>query len=282
MKTEPEFYMIEGRFLTAWMAKHLHPFEARIEVRQSGEPSYRNIDGVAVIDLKGPMSASGTYWGEWPETSTDAVTALVRQASEDSKIGAGLLNVDSPGGTSEGVQVLADTVKAANEKKPFAAFAHNLMASAALWPSVYASRIFANPSAEVGSIGTRTEVVDYSEAYKMMGMKVHSISTGDMKGAFTPGTEVTEEQLAYLQERVDALNGFFLSSVKEGRKMDARQLKAVSDGRVWNAKEAQKLGLIDQVGTYAEALDWAKLRAEGRVRRRSVTRAMVEMELTTV
>ncbi len=134
------------------------------------------------------------------------------------------------------------------------------MHSAALWAGTQAQVLTAGPMTEVGSIGTVATVHDTSKAAEDAGVKVHIISTGDLKGAFMPGTEITDEMLATVQTRVDDLNGFFLKAIQTGRRMSASAVKKLSTGEDWLAPQAAELGLIDGVMSDEQAM--AGLRRE--------------------
>ena len=97
-------------------------------------------------------------------------------------------------------------------------------------------------------------VHDMSEMAKSEGIKVHVVSTGAFKGAFTPGSEVTEEQLADLQSLVNKLNGFFKEAVADSRSMDMKTVDALFDGRVHVAEDAMAMGLIDAVEGFDDAM----------------------------
>jgi ClpP class serine protease len=75
--------------------------------------------------------------------------------------------------------------------------------------------------------------------YEKNGIKVHVISTGPFKGAFTDGAPVTDDQLKDLREDVEALNEFFLAGVSRGRKMNIEQVRELATGQIWIADEAQ-------------------------------------------
>jgi protease-4 len=138
-------------------------------------------------------------------------------------------------------------VRQAKAKKPVVAHIDDLGASAAYWVASQAQRITANPTAEVGSLGTLAVVPDLSGMAARDGIQIHVVSTGPYKGMGIPGTAITEEHLAEVQRRVNNVNAFFMSAVRTGRRMTTAQMQAVSDGRVWIAEEAQQLGLIDAV-----------------------------------
>jgi len=201
-------------------------------------------DGTAVISINGPMMKGFSKYGG---ASTVFIRQQLRSAVADKDVSAILLHVDSPGGHVAGTQDLANDVINANKIKPVFAQIDDLGASASYWVASQARAIFANETAQVGSIGVVAVVHDSSEAFKAEGVKVHVVSTGSHKGAFTQGTEVTEDQLSDLQSNIDSINNIFLNAVKKGRGMDINSVRAVADGRVFIASKAKELGLVDGV-----------------------------------
>ena len=209
-------------------------------------------DGIGLIQIRGAMMKG---WSKYADVDTLAVRRAVREAAADERAKAILLVIDSPGGSAPGTQELAEDVAAAAEKKPTYAFIEDLGASAAYWVASQAKRISVNAAGEVGSIGVFTVVYDTTEAAKMEGVAVHVLSTGLYKGAFMDGAPILPEHLAYLKERIELTAGFFFAGVKAGRGLDDDELAAVTEGRVWGAEQAKKLGLVDRVESYESAID---------------------------
>ena len=114
--------------------------------------------------------------------------------------------------------------------------------------------ITAGRMARVGSIGTVSIIEDTSGEAEKAGIKVHVVSTGAYKGAGAPGTEITEAHLAYAQEMVDDLNSHFLAAINVGRGGKIADLPAVADGRVHIAAKAWSAGLIDEIGSFGDAV----------------------------
>lgn len=233
--------------------------------RRAQGPSdfYLREGGVAIIDVKGPLMKGGS---KYAPLSTVEIRRALRDAVAREDVGGILLRVDSPGGSVSGTNDLAQDVADAAAIKPVHAFVEDLAASAALWIASQASHITANPTAEVGSIGTYAVVYDQSKAAELEGVKVHVVSTGPVKGAFIPGTEVTDEQVASLRTVIDALNDHFLSAVAKGRQMTRKQVDALATGETWVGKEAKARGLVDTIGSgddaFARILKAATPRAE--------------------
>lgn len=212
--------------------------------------------GVAVIDLAGPLMKFRTSLSGG--TSTVFARRQVRQAAGDEEVRAIVLRIDSPGGTVSGTRDLADEVAAAAKRKPVLAYVEDLAASAAYWIASQATAVYANATALVGSIGTFAVLWDQSAQAAQMGIKVHVVRAGDFKGAGTPGTEVTHEQLVEWQRLVNELNEHFLAGVAAGRRLPLARVRSLADGRVHVGASAVDLGLIDAVQTFDKTIQQAR------------------------
>lgn len=225
-------------------------------------------DGIGIIQMSGPMMKGRSKFG-----GVDTVEArnLVRAFASDTNVSAIVLAIDSPGGTVAGTDDLAHDVATAAKAKPVYAQIDDEGASAAYWIASQASAVYANPSAHVGSIGVYAVIEDSSEAAAAAGVKVHVISTGGMKGAMADGTPVTDEQIAYAQERVDAANGMFTGAIKKGRRMSYAKVAKVNDGRVYGTTDSLALGLIDGIQRMDDTM--AMVRKERKARADSARRS---------
>ena len=56
---------------------------------------------------------------------------------------------------------------------------------------------------------------------------------------------------------VDDIYNQFVQTVADGRKMDENKVRSIADGRILTGKEAQDLGLVDAMGNYYDALNYA-------------------------
>lgn len=210
-------------------------------------------EGIGIINLNGPLMKHASSFSE--SCSTVVARQEINRMANDPNIRGIMLRIDSPGGTVAGTKELADAVSSANAKKPVIAFCNDLTASAAYWIASQCGSIEASETTFVGSIGTYCVVADSSAAAEKIGVKVHVVRAGELKGMGTPGTEITEDQLAEVQNQVFGLNQFFLDAVSTGRKIDMASVSKIADGRVHLAGEAQKLGLIDKVSSFEDCFD---------------------------
>lgn len=218
-----------------------------------GSPELDVVDGIAVVSVSGVLAAHPSPF--FHELSLPKLKRTFDRLRVDDSIRGVVVSFDSPGGTVAQTNETATALRKLSQVKPSIAFCNDLTASAAYWIASQCTRIEANDTALVGSIGTYGVMVDSSEGYRNAGVAVHIVRAGEFKGMGTPGTAIEDKHLAHTQHIVDAVNKFFLAAVQQGRGFSQQQLDRVSDGRVHIAAEAKRLGLIDEVESFESAFD---------------------------
>lgn len=199
-------------------------------------------DGIANIKIEGVLLKSVPSWLRSLAKSYQDIAAAVSAAVAHTDIEEIRLLVDSPGGEVAGVTLAADAVFRARKHKPVVAEVNGTAAGTAYWISSQASRIIADVNSQIGGIGVYETMIDYSERDRKAGIKVVVMRSGPHKGAGIDG--VTDEQIAGWQEIISAQAETFVSDVRRGRGMNAKQWIS---GQTWVARQARKLGLIDKV-----------------------------------
>lgn len=205
-------------------------------------------NGVATIPISGVLMKSVPKIFRWfgiDATSYQEIQDDLAKANGDAGVTSILLAIDSPGGQVAGVKETADAIAASS--KPVAAQISDLGASGAYWLAAQAKQIAALPNALVGSIGVYTSYTDTSKMAEDLGIKVHVVSSGPHKGMGVPGAKITPEQLAAAQEVIDGMAANFVADVARGRRRSTEDCQGWATGRVWLAKDAKTMGLIDQV-----------------------------------
>lgn len=220
------------------------------DAEDDGLPIQR-VGPVAVISVAGVMvKRASSYWSE-VLAGTEAVRRALEAAAADPQVKAVLLRIDSPGGTVDGLAELGETIAAVAARMPVIAQSDGMIASAAYYAAVHATAIYAQRMDEVGSIGTRWAIYDFSKMFEEAGIKAIPIDSAPAdrphKSAGLMGTAITDTQIAHWQHIVDVYFADFRAAVMRGRKLTAAQFDAVADGRMFVAAEAAELGLIDGV-----------------------------------
>lgn len=191
-----------------------------------------------------------------PGTAVERFRARFREALANSNVGALVIDVDSPGGSVDGVPELASEIFAARGgDKPIVAVANTLAASAAYWIASAADEMSVTPSGEVGSIGVFAAHEDVSKLLEREGRQVTLISAGRFKVEGNPFEPLTEEARDNIQMRVDAVYGEFLDAVAAGRGVTAKTVRSdFGEGRVVSAQDALAAGMVDRVETLEQAI----------------------------
>lgn len=214
---------------------------------------------IAVIPIEGAIAQHPHSMG----TSTDEIGALVDRAVANPDVDAILYHVDSSGGTVGGVPETASKIAAAAQVKPSLALANGMAASAAYWMAAAAGEVWVSPSGDgVGSIGVWTMHQDLTRALEQEGVAITEIAAGKFKTEGAPWKPLTEEGLAFLQERVNELYAWFVKDVAAYRQDTPAQVRSgYGEGRVLPGKLAMAAKLADRVGTFEEAAERLAKRA---------------------
>lgn len=219
-----------------------------VAVDRSG--GFNITDGtVAVIPMDGTIAGSGS--GASVITPEGFLKQLER-AEADDNVKAIVLRVNSPGGTVAASEEIATYVRQAT--KPVVVSVGDVDASGAYMVSSQADRIIALPGSAVGSIGVIMEVPDASALLDKIGLQFQVITAGKYKDAGSPYRPLTLQEKAMLKGQIDQVYGQFIDIVARGRHLPRSQVETLATGWAWNGDEAKGLGLVDQTGTYKDAL----------------------------
>lgn len=117
--------------------------------------------------------------------------------------------------------------------------------------AVICDELYANPSADIGSIGCVISLLDTSKAMEMEGYKRIYISSGTNKVPFADDGTFKQEFLDSLQVSVDKLNEQFANHVSKYTGLDTKTIKGF-EASVFDADESLSKGLINGVMTNRE------------------------------
>ena len=191
--------------------------------------------------------------------SVDPVEDCLRQiraARQDDEVAAILFEVDSPGGdvtAADEIHRELTLFKESRADRRIVVLVHDLAASGGYYVSVPADRIIAQPTALIGSIGVILQTLNVQGLSEKIGVTDTTIKSGKNKDLLNPFHAVDPEQVALLQESVDALHDRFVELVAAGRALKKSEVRPLADGRLFTADEALRHKLIDAIGYWDEA-----------------------------
>jgi len=245
--------------LAAHAAGRTIEYDAATPGDSEADKPYRIIDRVAVIPIHGVIAKRMNLMQEFSGgTSSEIVGRDIRAALADSEVRAIVLDMDSPGGTVDGTEALAEIVYEAREVKPIVVFANGLMASAGYWIGSGAQRIITNQTGEIGSIGVVMAHYDYSEANEKAGVKRTYIYAGKYKTIGNDSEPLSKEGEAYLQAGVDYVYSLFIETVSRNRGCTIADTLAMAEGKIFIGQQALDIGLVDEIGNFETALETAR------------------------
>ena len=182
----------------------------------------------------------------------ESVTDLAKDGSVAAVIGS----LDGPGGSVAGGESLRGALLRVAAAKPVVAVMRGTAASAGYMVALPAARIFAREATLTGSIGVILQTGEVSGLLARLGVAADAITSGPLKDqpSFTRG--LTPQGREYLNGLVGDMYEQFVAMVAEGRRMDPAEVRILADGRAYTGRQAQKLGLVDEIGGEAEAREW--------------------------
>jgi protease-4 len=189
------------------------------------------------------------------------IARTLKQVREDPHVGAVVLRVESPGGSSLAADVMWREARLTAKVKPLIVSMGTYAASGGYYVASAGNTVFANPLTITGSIGIFYGKADVSELVKKIGVNTETYKTSPRADGESIYRPYTDDELRELQIKVQQLYEIFLDRVAESRKMTRDQVDAVGQGRVWTGRQAAARHLVDRLGGIREALDEARRQA---------------------
>lgn len=193
----------------------------------------------------------------------DSTARLIRQARLDKDVKAVVLRVDSPGGSvMASEQIYRELLALRAAGKPVVVSMSDLAASGGYYISAPADEIWASPATLTGSIGIFAVIPTIDKTLGKIGVTVDGVGTTSLSGQVRLDRPLGEDARTLLQSEVNRGYDEFLARVASGRKKTREQVDAVGQGRVWAGTDAKRLGLVDELGSFDDAVKAAARRAK--------------------
>lgn len=213
---------------------------------------------IAIVYAVGPITTGESaqdLFGSRSVGSTTMVSAL-REAAKDDKVAAIVLRIDSPGGSAIASDLIWSEIEQID--KPVIASMGNVAASGGYYIAMGADHIFAEPSTITGSIGVVGGKMALQGLYDKIGISVETISRGKNSGVFSGNKGFTPSEREVFENMMRETYEQFTTKAAEGRQMELDKLKELAGGRVYTGRQAKENGLVDELGTLADAIAKAK------------------------
>lgn len=208
---------------------------------------------VAVVPITGVISTDGGA-DLLSERGTPAATVAgwIKDADEDPNTKAIILDIDSPGGSPVATDIIARAVLEAN--KTVVAVIGESGASGAFWIATAADFVIANRMSLTGSIGVVGSRLEFAGLLDDYNVTYRRLVAGKYKDAGSRWKEMTPEEEALFQAMLDEVHGEFIAAIAKNRGLPVERVQEIAHGFVFTGAEAQRLGLVDALGTKDDAI----------------------------
>ncbi|MCB0307943.1 MAG: signal peptide peptidase SppA [Bdellovibrionales bacterium] len=200
---------------------------------------------IAVVEVAGPI-----------EDSKDTIKRL-KKYEDNEKVKAIVVRVNSPGGTVGASQEIHDEILRIKDKKKIIVSMGDVAASGGYYLSAPANKIVANPGTLTGSIGVIATYFVVDDLLRKFHLKWEVIQAGKMKDIGSPLRSLTADEKLFLKQLTEDMHNQFIEAVSKGRNLSIEKTKELADGRIFSGKQAQELGLVDELGSLEFAIQLA-------------------------
>ena len=234
------------------------PFAGYAKAKFSND--YKKKNKVAIIYADGDIVDGKAK----KQVAGDRFAEIIAKVRQDTTVKAVVLRVNSPGGSVLASSKIKTELDLLRESVPVIASYGNYAASGGYWISANTDKIFSNATTLTGSIGVFSMIPDISGALKnKLHVNVTTVNSNDHSDMYTLIKPLDAAEKAYMQASVENIYNRFTSIVADGRDMTVEEVDAIAQGRVWTGAEAEGIGLVDQIGTLTDALNYAAISIEG-------------------
>ena len=209
---------------------------------------------VAVIYAEGTIVSGKGY----QEVGDKTLIKKLRRARQDRNVKAVVLRINSPGGSALAAEQMWHEIELLRAEKPVIVSMGAVAASGGYYIAAPADVIFTDRLTVTGSIGVFGLFFDMGDALKNhLGITIDGVKTAAHADIGSPYREMNAAERNYFQRSVDDVYVTFVNRVAAGRNLSYERVDAIAEGRVWSGVDAVRIGLADEFGGLAAAINVA-------------------------
>ena len=189
------------------------------------------------------------------------ITALIRQAAKDENIDGIYLRPEQTYMGLTSYRELSEALLEFKESGKFIVAYAPYYSQGPFYLASVADEIVLNPIGSVDFRGFASFVPFFKDILEKTGVKMQIYYAGDFKSATEPfrRNSMSEENKLQTREFLEEAYENFLHAIATRRGMAPEKLRAIADSLLaQNANDAVALGLVDQIGYDADAINWIR------------------------
>lgn len=216
---------------------------------------------IAVVYMQGNITPVRSPMGG-TTISADKFRKIFETIKTNDSIKAVVLRVDSPGGSALESDMIYEMIEKLNYIKPVVVSMANIAASGGYYISAPAEFIYADPFTITGSIGVVGMIPNLSGLGEKLGIRSHEIEYGKFSNLFNPWKPFDEDEKKAFNTNLNAIYDEFKYRVSTARNLDQSEVDSAAQGRIWGSRNALNHKLIDEVGSFYDAVRKAQQLAD--------------------
>ena len=222
------------------------------------EDNLKKDDQVAVLYASGAI-----YNGEGNDAVySENFVKEIKKLAENDKVKAVVFRINSPGGSANASDEILFEMQQLKKKKPVVVSFGDYAASGGYYIAMAADKIYAEPNTLTGSIGVFGMIPYFKEIANKNGLSSHAVNTNANSNMYSPINGLTPGGVSMMTRSVEQTYKRFVHFVSQNRKKSFEQIDEVGGGRVWSGKRAKQIGLVDELGSLNDAINYAAKQAK--------------------
>ena len=217
--------------------------------------SSKNTDGGEIAVL---YAAGEIYNGDKStDIHSEKYVKYIQELAGDDRIKAVVFRINSPGGSANASDEILFELQQLKKKKPLVVSFGDYAASGGYYVAMAADKIYSEPNTITGSIGVFGVVLNFKNLANRNGVRSDIVSTNANARMYSPISGASAGTLAIMNRNVEQIYKRFVYFVTQNRKKTFEEIDAVGGGRVWSGKRAKEIGLVDELGSLDDAINYA-------------------------
>ncbi|MDR7694196.1 signal peptide peptidase SppA [Riemerella anatipestifer] len=189
--------------------------------------------------------------------SDEKYIEYIRDLKDDDDVKAVVLRINSPGGSANASDQILFELQQLKLKKPLIVSFGDYAASGGYYIAMAGDKIYSEPNTITGSIGVFGVIPDFKNLANKNGIRSDVVSTNANSQMMSPISGITDGTKNMLQNSVEQTYKRFVYFVTKNRNKTFEQVDEIAGGRVWSGKKAKELGLVDELGSLNDAINFA-------------------------
>ena len=215
--------------------------------------------GIEIVRIEGPIEMSRGAKTFGVPQGAESIIKQLNDIENNKNIKGVVLRINSPGGSVAASQEIYEKIWKLRKKNIITvASMGDVAASGGYYVASACNYIMANYGTITGSIGVIAYSPNLKRLFDKFGIEINVIKSGKYKDILSSHRDVTPAERTLIQEMIDQTYNKFIKDIALGRNMNQDDILPVADGRVMNGETALNHKLIDQLGTFEDAVLKAK------------------------